>query len=388
MDLHLNKPLRKNVVSGHPWLYARNFSALPEAPVGSTVRVLDKDGFVCWGVYEPQHTIAVRVWSLREDDPPGIASLRLRLETAVRLREKIVPKGVEGYRLLNGEGDACPGWAIDRYKDVLVVRSHGEAAVARLPELVEALAGLPGLQPLRSLVHRRSRGDEGVAYDILAGESPTPFVCREYDWKMEVDVLEGQKTGWFVDQRENRRTIHEHSRGLKVANIFCYAGGFSLAAALGGASHVTSVDISKPAIASAIRNFSLNGLSESDHEFVAADAFRWMDDAVASQRKFDLLIIDPPSFAPNRRSIHNAGRAYGKLYTAAANLLEPGGLLAASSCSSHVDLEMFRDMVVQALLRQGRRIRFLMERGAGPDHPILPAFPEGRYLKFLLGVVE
>lgn len=388
LEIRLAKSLRSAIEAGHPWIYASAIKNQPIAAAGTTARVLDKDGFICWGIYEPNHPIAVRVWSRDPNDPPSIASLQRRLDLAWALRQKVIPNQVEGYRLLHGEADGCPGWAVDRYQDVLVVRSDGEAAQARLVDLQTALSHWSALGSIRALVHRRSRGSIGPVSRVLLGQAPQPFACREYSWLMEVDPLQGQKTGWFIDQRENRRLIFEVARGLRVANLFCYSGGFSIAAALGGASQVSSVDISKPAITAAMRNFELNGLNAADYEFVAADAFDWLLACQSQARQFDLMILDPPSFAPNQRSLPNAKRAYSKLLTAAAKLLAPGGLLAASSCSSHVDPAMFREIISAAVARAGRRLQIVADRGAGPDHPELPAFLEGRYLKFVLCKID
>lgn len=384
IELKLAKSLRVAVSAGHPWIYGTALAALPDAPSGTVARVVDRQGFVCWGIYESGHPIAVRVWSRDENDYPDDTSVATRLARAAKLRRRLIAPEVEAYRLLHAEADGCPGWAIDRYRDILVVRTDGEAAVARLPVLLEALAVVSELQPYTTIVHRRSRGDAGPVSQVLFGPTPEVIACREYAWTMEADVLQGQKTGWFVDQRENRRLIFDVAGGLRVANLFSYTGGFSLAAALGGAAAVCSVDISQPAIAAAKRNFELNGLSVGDYEFVAEDAFAWLANVHNEGRQFDVIVVDPPSFAPNRRSVPNAERAYGKLFTGALTLLAPCGFLAASSCSSHITHDMFRDIVARAAGRSGRDLSFLVDRGAGPDHPVLPAFPEGRYLKFLL----
>ena len=383
-ELRLVKSLRNAVRAGHPWLFNSAFAKYPDLPPGACVRVVDERGFLCLGIYEPDHPIAVRVWSLDEEDEPSVASVALRLHAACELRQRVISRDVEAYRLLHGEADACPGWAVDCYRDILVLRTDGEAAAARIPQFLQAVSEVPALRAMRSIIHRRSRGDDGPVFQVLQGEEPQPVTCREYRWLMEADVLHGQKTGWFVDQRENRRLIHDISHDLHVANLFSYTGGFSLAAALGGARSVTSVDISASAMEAARRNFTLNNLDMSRHHFEAVDAFDWFEKARNSDRDYDLLIIDPPSFAPNQRSLENAKKAYGRLFHLGAQKLCAGGLLAASSCSSHVDPAMFRDIVSEATRKAGRRMRILADRGAGPDHPELPAFPEGRYLKFLL----
>lgn len=388
LEIRLTKNLRTAVMAGHPWLYRTAFERLPSAPAGSHVRISDKHGFLAWGILDPEHSLAVRVMRTDQDLEPDLELIIQRLQVAQDLRRRVVPATVEAYRLVHGESDGLPGWAIDRYGDVLVVRTDGAAAIARLPLLVQAIQRCQ-LGEVRCLVHRRSRGDsEGASAEVVFGPSPEPRPYREYGWQMDADVLLGQKTGWFIDQRENRKLIFEISRGLRVANLFSYNGGFSLAAALGGAAQVTSVDISKPAIAAAQANFELNGLALSEYNFCAQDAFDWQAEAMVAGHSYDLMIIDPPSFAPNQRSVPNAERAYGRLFRNAARLLAPGGLLAASSCSSHIPMDHFRQIVSDAVRKEGRQLAILHERGAGPDHPVLPAFPEGRYLKFTLGTLR
>jgi 23S rRNA (cytosine1962-C5)-methyltransferase len=223
----------------------------------------------------------------------------------------------------------------------------------------------------------------------LYGSLPgAPWSLRELHWRMEVDVLEGQKTGWFLDQRENRRRVFELARGRRVANLFSYTGGFSLAAALGGAAAVASIDISAPATAAARRNFELNGLDPDDYLFAAVDAFDWLAAEVAAGHNWDLIIVDPPSFAPNARSVPAALKAYRRLLQGAASLVADDGLVAAASCSSHIDFPDLEGVFAAGVAAAGRNLQILERRGPGVDHPELTAFPEGRYLKFVLGRVD
>lgn len=390
VDLYLAKRLRAAVAAGHPWLYRRALAKLPAAPAGSLARVSDADGFVAWGLYDPEHPIAVRVWSRVAAAIPGPELVCARLERAWALRRRVLAPDVRGYRLLHGEADGVPGWAVDVYEDVAVVRSDGAAAIARLDWLSQALMARADTWGLRALVHRRARGDrEGPRAELLWGQLPAqPQQVREGIWTMEADVLEGQKTGWFVDQRDNRRLIFDLARGRCVANLFSYTGGFSLAAALGGAAHVTSIDISASAIQAAHRNFAANGLDPGEYEFVVADAFAWLETAIAQRRRYDLIVIDPPSFAPNAQSVPRALGAYGRLFAGALALCEVGGLIALASCSSHIGAADLCAQAQTAAGAAGRELRLLAERGAGLDHPLLPAFPEGRYLKFLLFAVD
>ncbi len=386
----LKKNLRPAITSGHPWIYSGALTQLPADSTGRPVKVFDKAGFVCWGVADPDHPIAVRVWSLDEDLPPNQDLVTARLLNALALRQTVIPNSVQACRLLHGAADGTPGWAVDRYQHVAVVRTDGPAAIARLDLLVNAIAATSTQSGIRSLVHRRARGDSGGprAELIWGDEVSSPFMCHEYAWTMEVDPYKGQKTGWFVDQRENRRRVFDIASGLRVANLFAYTGGFSIAAALGGARHVATVDVSEPAIAAARRNFSANGLEPDDYEFAAADAFDWLEAAREGGREFDLVIIDPPSFAPNQRSIGPGSRAYRRLMRLGMSLLQPRGLLAAASCSSHITMAMFTDILAQAATAESRSLQLLARHGAGPDHPVLSAFPEGEYLKFVLSQIS
>ncbi|XP_060084816.1 ribosomal RNA large subunit methyltransferase I-like [Ylistrum balloti] len=383
-SLKLKKQLRSKIEAGHPWVYQSAIDNQPQLSVGAPVRLIDKNGFVAWAIYDPGHPIAARVWSLDEQQIPDSALIQERLVSAIQLRQSLIAKNVEAFRLVHGEADGLPGWAIDQYRHILVVRSDGRAAEERLPYLQQAIINTPQLKNIQTIVHRRSRGAQGPRWELLLGQQPEPFSCQEYAWHMEVDVLQGQKTGWFVDQRENRRLVFDLAAGLRVANLFSYTGGFSLAAALGGATYVESVDISTNAIKAAEQNFILNGLSPNEYGFIAEDAFNWFESARQEQKKFDLVIIDPPSFAPNQKSLPNAKRAYRRLFRSACQLLSEKGLLAASSCSSHITMQLFRELIDESVQQTGKRLQILCERGAGLDHPVIPSFPEGHYLKFVL----
>ncbi len=389
-DLKLLRPLRQAVRHGHPWLYRNAVASAPGLPAGTAVRVVDRDGFVAWGIWDPEHPIAVRVWSLDDEIPPDASLVEQRIDRALRLRRALIPSEVEAWRLLHGEADGTPGWALDVYGEVWVVRSDGPAAIARLPILAALVKARAADWGVRALVHRRSRGNsDGPRAEMLFGSLPeTPWSLRELHWRMEVDVVEGQKTGWFLDQRENRRRVFELARGRRVVNLFSYTGGFSLAAALGGAAAVASIDISVPATAAAKRNFELNGLDPDDYIFAADDAFDWLAVEVASGRSWDLIIVDPPSFAPNARSVPAALKAYRRLLQGAASLVAEDGLVAAASCSSHIDFPDLEGVFAAGVAAAGRQLQILERRGPGVDHPELTSFPEGRYLKFVLGRVD
>jgi len=386
--IRLHKPLRRAVEAGHPWIYAGACRALPQAPAGTIVQVVDTHGFLAWGVYDPDHPIAVRVWSRDQAIPPDAALVRIRLARALRLRERVVDHGqVEAMRVLHGAADGTPGWALDRYGNLWVVRSDGDAAAARVSLLVSALHALVPWDACAAVVHRRSRGDGvGPSVELLHGSWPAqPPRLREYAWVMEADVRRGQKTGWFLDQREQRRWIHTIAADLRVLNLFAYTGGFGLAAATGGATVVTNVDVGRDAIAAAERNARHNGV-EARTQCVCADAFDWLSAQPA--RAYDLIVVDPPSFAPNARSVANALRAYRKLAHGAMRAAADEAVICLASCSSHICRDDILSVLSAAGARAGRPLRLLRETGAAPDHPVLPAFPEGRYLDFVAVAVD
>jgi 23S rRNA (cytosine1962-C5)-methyltransferase len=385
--VRLTKPLRDRIRAGHPWVYDRALTPLPrEVAPGDLVTLADADGEVALALADPESPIRARVVA-----PPGTildaAWTRGRTEAAAarRSRDPLLA-GCTGRRLIHGEADACPGLVVDLYDTTAVLVFDGAAAGAFWrPRLPDVLAGLErGGQPI---AHAWLRGDRrrGASSpgEALRGDPPTDLVITEDDARFTVDVRAGQKTGFFLDQRDNRRTIARHAAGQTVLNLFAYTGGFSLHAALGGATRVTSVDIAPPAIAGLERNLALSGLPAAAHELVPADAFDFLTRAARAGRRWDLVIADPPSFAPSERTRPAALAAYRKLAAAALAVTDPAGRFALASCSSHITEADLLDQLA-GLAAAGPALRLRAAAGAATDHPVLPAFPEGRYLKFLL----
>jgi 23S rRNA (cytosine1962-C5)-methyltransferase len=374
----LKKDVTKSVRAGHPWIYRDALRPLAGVAAGEIVDVVDaKDAFVARGFADPEGAIGVRVLTLdgRETIDDEFVARRVGEATDVRARV-IDPATTDCFRLLHGEGDFLPGVVCDVYAGIHVMRFDGAGARAFGQRVVGALSA--------PTVYERSR--EGG--ELLAGAPPPDeVVVREHGMRLAVDVVRGQKTGFFLDQRENRRRVRELAQGRTVLNMFSYTGGFSVAAALGGAMRTISVDTAAPALEAARRNFELNDLDPAAHEFVCEDGFEWLDRAARRGERYGLVILDPPSFAPNEESLERALRAYRDLNTLGLQCLETGGWLATASCSSHVDGEAFLGVVREASARSRRRVRLLELRGAGPDHPVAPGHPEGRYLKFYLGAV-
>ncbi len=382
----LTKPLRARIVAGHPWIFDRALAALP--PVtrpGEVVVIVDPDGPVCAAYADPASPIRARVIDLDPDVAPDERWAHARAATAAarRVRDPLLA-GCTGRRLIHGEGDRCPGLVVDHYVDTAVIVFDGPAAAAfwrpLLPGILSGLEAGGVRSPHVWLRGERGRSREGGT--AIAGDPPAAIAIAEDDARFEVDVRAGQKTGFFLDQRDNRRTIRRHAAGASVLNMYCYTGGFSLHAALGGATRVTSVDLAAPAIAAVATNVVRSGLDPAAHELVTADAFEFLARAEAHGRTWDLVIVDPPSFAPSEKSRGPALSAYRRLAHAALAVTAPGGRFALASCSSHVSEA---DLV--ELMPTHRDVAIRQIAGAASDHPMLPAFPEGRYLKFLFSDV-
>jgi 23S rRNA (cytosine1962-C5)-methyltransferase len=352
------------------------FSAEPGALVA-----IESGSFSGFAVWDPDSPIALRV--LSRTQRPDAAWVAARLDEAWRLRKALVPAQTDAFRLLFGEGDGLPGIVVDVYAGFAVLVTYSPA-VARLAAWVaEALARHPEIRGVCERVTRRK--DRASELRVLSGDAPPPLLLvKEYGSTYEVDLEAGQKTGLFLDHRENRRYLRGLSAGKSVLNLFAYTGAFSVSCALGGATRVTSVDIAAPAIAAADRNFSHNQLAPGVHEGVAADVFEFLTQAKAAGRRWDLVIADPPSFASSRSELFGALRAYKKLHTAALAVLTPGGLYAGASCTAQVSPDAFRQTLAEGAARAKQRLTVVHEVAHAPDHPYAAGHLEGRYLKFVL----
>ncbi|MEZ4359375.1 MAG: class I SAM-dependent rRNA methyltransferase [Kofleriaceae bacterium] len=389
--LRLLKPLRASLMQGHPWLFDRalGLPAAPPAP-GAVAVVEDHDGAIAQVFVDPDSPIRARVLTLDVDERLDDAWAHDRAQAAARRRSRDPALvGCDGLRALHGEADGCPGLVVDVYAGVAVAMFDGRAAAAfwtpRLPAVLRGLVA-GGVDLDRTWV----KGDRRGAPPYAIGPAPPEVVeIREDDARFGVDVISGQKTGFFLDQRDNRRCVAAHAAGAEVLNLFCYNGGFSLKAGLGGAARVTSVDSAPRAIESLADNLRRTGLPPEAHELVCADAFEFLAQARRQGRTWDLVIADPPSFAPSERTKGTALRGYARLVEACLDVVDAEGRFALASCSSHVTEQDLLGVLASAAIRpsapgRGAALRVRYAGGAATDHPILPAFPEGRYLKFLL----
>jgi 23S rRNA (cytosine1962-C5)-methyltransferase len=385
MQLRLTRTAAAAVRRGHPWVYREGLARPPERlDTGASVELADDAGaFLARGLYDAASPIAVRVFDHAPGPALDAAALGARVLRAVARRDGRFGEDTTAYRLCNGEGDRVPGLVIDRYADVAVLRLDTDAWRPHLAGVAAALSAPLAARGVTAIGLRV--GGDGKKLDALAGRTPPDRVLvREHGMAMEVDLAHGQKTGAFLDQRENRARVRALSAGRRRAlNLFSYTGGFSIAAALGGAAHVTSVDIAAAAHATAQRTFRANGVDPGAHAFVSADAFAFLEQARARGDRFDLVVSDPPSFAPSERARARALGAYRKLHAAAAAVLAEGGVLCAASCSSHVTAEDFAGTLDDAAVGRGD-LRLCELFGQPEDHPTLPAWPEGRYLKLAI----
>ncbi|MBI4868070.1 MAG: class I SAM-dependent methyltransferase [Candidatus Wallbacteria bacterium] len=380
IKLRVGRSQERLIASGHPWLFDRGIvSQSGDGPPGSIAVVYDRqDRFLAAGLYDPRSPIRLRILLVRKPAQIDSDWWRARVEVAVGKRAPIASSGTTGYRLIHGESDGIPALVADRYDTTVVVKVYSAAV---LPHL-EAIAG--ALQAER-IVLRLSRllKAENTAFEdgqILRGSIPdAPVVFTEHGLRFEADVLHGQKTGFFLDQRENRLRSGSLARGRSVLNVFSYTGGFSVHAAAGGASSVVSLDLNRLALEAAGRNFALNpSLAGVPHETMQGDAFDSLERLNRQRRRFDLVITDPPSFARNQSQREDAIRAYRRLAVLAAGLVNRRGILVSCSCSSRVSRDDFAAAVESAL---GGDWRLLEQRGHALDHPI--GFPEAEYLKTL-----
>jgi 23S rRNA (cytosine1962-C5)-methyltransferase len=334
-------------------------------------------GFALWDAESP---IALRVFS--RTSKPDAAFVKARVAEAWQLRERLLPPETDCFRLLFGEGDGLPGIVVDVYAGFAVLVSYSPALKQVLAWVAESLAAHREIKGVCERVTRRKERTSELRQ--LSGEKPPALVMvREHGLAYEVDLESGQKTGLFLDHRDNRRYLRDLARGCTVLNLFSYTGAFSVSCAAGGAKHVTSVDIAAPAIAAASRNFGHNGIAAERHEGVAQDVFEFLEGAKRAGRRFDLVIADPPSFASSRAELFGALRAYKKLHTAALSVLTPGGLYAAASCTAQVSPDAFRQTLAEAAGRH-HRLTVVHEAAHAPDHPYAAGHLEGRYLKFVL----
>ncbi len=385
--LHLKPGREKSLRQHHPWIFSGAIARVEGEPSsGATIEVLDAQGaFLAWAAFSPQSQIRARVWSFEAKERVDAAFFTRRIAAAIAARRPWLA-GSDAARLIHGEADGLPGLVVDRYGEVLVLQVLAAGIEAWREIIVAAL-----LQETRATaIYERSdaevRALEGLPErcGALHGELPERVQIDEDGLRYNVDVRAGQKTGFYLDQRISRQRVRALAAGREVLNCFCYSGGFSLAALAGGARAVLSIDSSAPALALARENLARNGFAKEGVEWREADAFSELRRLRDEARSFDLIVLDPPKFAPTAQHAARAARAYKDINLTAFKLLRPGGLLATFSCSGGIDALLFQKIVAGAALDARADARLVGHFEASPDHATTLAFPEGRYLKGLL----
>ena len=378
----------RSLLRRHPWVFEGSIAS-GKADSGETVRVDAHDGsFLAWASYSPNSMIRVRAWSFEQGERIDAAFFERRIAQALALRARL-PIASDGLRLIHGEADGLPGLVVDRYADTLCAQFLSAGVERWKPTIADLLLKSTGLARLYERSDASVRGLEGLpeAAGWLRGDGPTELRIREHDWTLTLDVAEGHKTGFYLDQRDNRKLFADTVRhfGLqRVLNCYCYTGGFSVAALAGGASHVTSVDSSAPALERAGAHVVLNGFDASRHAVLDADVNQTLRTSLEQGLSYDAIVLDPPKFAPTGAHAERAARAYKDINRLALKLLAPGGALFTFSCSGGISADLFHKIVAGAGLDAGVDGLIYARLGAAPDHAMTVTFPEGEYLKGLV----
>lgn len=379
---------------GHPWIFSGSIGRLPaDVEDGAIVNVCASNGeWLGRGYLNRASQITIRLLSWNADEAIDEGFWRRRLATAIGLRTHLfADEPTTAYRLINAESDWLPGLTVDRYGPYLVMQVGTLGIEQRKAQIAALLLELTGCQGVieRSALAVRQHEGLGDATGLLAGSAPEPVITvQEGEFRFRVDLLRGQKTGFFTDQRENRRLVARHCRGRRVLNAFSYTGAFAVYALAAGARHVTNIDSSIDALHLAEENLRLNGFDPDEQtENIVGDVFDilrdWRRNAIA-EHPFDLIILDPPKFAQSKSHVERALLGYKELNLSALHLLQPGGLLATFSCSGLVRVEQFQEAVFSAAQDAQRSLQLLAWLRQGSDHPVAATFPEGEYLKGLI----
>lgn len=371
----LKKGREASVLRQHPWIFSGAIQQVDEGTAeGDLVRVENAFGEFVAIAHVQNGSLAAKVLSLK-DETIDASWYAFKIKAAFEMRKELGFPNAEtdAFRLMHGEGDGIPGLIIDIYADVAVMQPHSLGVEHQLDEISKALQDLGFKRIVHKPVDQRKS-------EVLLGEVKDFVEIKEHGIRLEVDVLNGQKTGFFLDQRDNRRFLQNFAQGKRVLNVFSYTAGFSISALKAGAAHATSIDASSKALALAERNAELNNLQDR-HEVLKADAVKYLQQLDAA---FDVIILDPPAFAKHKSARHSAVQAYKRINAAALKSLPKGGILFTFSCSQVIDPELFRNTVASAAMDTGASVQILQQLQQPSDHPVHLCHPEGRYLKGLI----
>jgi 23S rRNA (cytosine1962-C5)-methyltransferase len=382
--IYLNPGRERPVLNGHPWIFSGAIESIDGDP--EVVGIADvfncRKDWIARGLYNPKSQIRVRVLTWREE-PIDRDFFSRRLSQALSLRQNYLSTTTNAYRLTNGEGDFLPGLIVDRYGDFIVCQFFTATMELFKDDIIAALSALMPVKGIFQRSEGRVRDEEGLetAVGVLAGEAPPDtMTIEENGFKFLVDVKRGQKTGFFLDQRDNRAFLSTLARGQTVLDCFSYSGAFSVYAYRGGAKSVLALDSSRPALELAEQNLALNGFSEAGAELLKGDAFAYLKECDTT---FDVIVLDPPSLAHKRSDVAAATGGYKFLNLHALKRLKPGGLLLTFSCSQHLSIDLFQKVVFGAAVDAGRKVSVLRRLGQAIDHPVSLHHREGEYLKGL-----
>ncbi len=388
------KPERdKHVKNKHPWVFMGAILSYPEFENGDILKVeTSTGGFVGYGYFNKGQSISGRMFTFSDEETDPQDAFVQNIKSAIALRKNALAAQIDetnAYRLINGEGDNLPGLIVDRYDKVLVIQINTLGIEKLKPLILKTLQEETGLKLIYEKSSTQTRRKEGLPEfeGWLVGEAEQPFEIKEHGLKFDVNVTGMQKTGFFLDQREMRQLVRAYAKDKTVLNCFSYTGGFSVYALAGGAKKVDTVDLSEAAVEGAKVNVAMNGFdAEKENGFFAQDVLSYFRDSKSSE--YDFIILDPPAFAKKASDVTNASRGYRDINRAALEKLPKGGLLLTSSCSSHIDKDMFQTIVFQAAKDAKRKVKILSYHVLGADHPVDLFFPQGDYLKSLLLYIE
>ncbi|OKP53188.1 23S rRNA (cytosine(1962)-C(5))-methyltransferase [Serratia marcescens] len=385
--LFLAKGREKSLLRRHPWVFSGAVQRVEgKALSGETIDILDSQGkWLARGAYSPESQIRARVWTFQQDDEINIDFFIRRLQQAQSWRDWVAQRdGLDGYRLIAGESDGLPGITIDRFQNFLVLQLLSAGAEYQRPALLSALQHC---YPECSIYDRSDvavRKKEGLplAQGPVLGDLPPELLpITEHGMKLLVDIQQGHKTGFYLDQRDSRLAARNYSAGRRVLNCFSYTGAFAVSALMGDCAQVISVDTSQAALDIAKQNVELNKLDLNKAEFVRDDVFQLLRNYRTQGEKFDLIIMDPPKFVENKNQLASACRGYKDINMLALQLLNPGGILLSFSCSGLMPTDLFQKILADAAVDAGRDVQFIEQFRQAADHPVIATYPEGLYLK-------
>ena len=390
-ELRLKPKREKSVKRKHPWIFSGAIQEVNGNPgIGETVKVISTEGEdLGYGAYSPHSSIRVRMWNFdpqQEIDDVCIEN-KMRIAFSLRNSQKYINSGNNSFRLINAESDGLPGLIVDKYADLLVIQLLSAGPERWKDTIIRNLISLTRQEKIfeRSDVEVRKLEGLPLRKGMLSGEKPEGLIeIIENKKRFLVDVVNGQKTGFYLDQRDNRRAIKQYTANSQVLNCFSYSGAFTVYALEGGAQHVTSIESSQEAISLAKKNIVVNDLPEERTSWINGDVFNELRLLRDKGLSFDMVILDPPKFAPTSAQVRSASRGYKDINLLAFKLLNPGGILATFSCSGGIDRLLFQKIIAGAALDANVDAKILEQLSQGADHPVALNFPEGAYLKGLV----